>query len=76
MLPWCIDGHRTLSHENGDRAQSNPPYTGQHPLTPATSPCSPVVQCSGCTSTHTKQQKLKGRKKGEVKKKDIAGKKY
>ena len=52
MLPSCLEAHATPSHENGDRAPCNSPYTCQHPLTPAMAPGSPEVRCSEYTHAH------------------------
>ena len=67
MLPSCLDAHATPSHDNGDRAPSNPPSTRQHPLTPASAPGSPAVPCSGYTHAHiTKDETKKNGSRGQV----------
>ena len=52
MLPSCLNAHATPSHENGDRAPSNPPSTRQRPPTPAMVPRSPAVPSFGYTNAH------------------------
>ena len=57
MHPSCLEAHATPSHENDDRAPSNPPSTHQHPQSPAMAPGSPVVPCSKYTRAYeTKEE--------------------
>jgi len=54
MLPSCLGGHATPSHEKDDRAPSDPPSTGQRPPIPAMAPGSPALPCSLGTRTNPK----------------------
>ena len=59
MHPLYLEGHGTPRHESGDRAPCNPPFTHQHPLTPATAPGSPAVRYSRSTRTKRNERRRK-----------------
>ena len=61
MLPSCLEGHATPSHENGDRAPPNPPL---YPPAPADTRDGAGLARGAVLWVHTHAHKTTRRKKG------------